>query len=185
MRKPPTGEPCAGEPHARFGGRGGATLPDPYHPYDICNRFIDFDSLESLNVSPCEQKFVLTWPLSIKCSLKTIQLNSISSYSCSWSGTVIPYEVERISSSFSFSPWLVPVCYWLSLHPNWNFKETLTSHMVHSMIKSACEDKGGKRSGNERRQGRLPVSLNRRSGKDRRIKTGQPRFIESRTIFRK
>ena len=32
MRKPPTGEPCAGEPHARFGGRGGATLPDPYHP---------------------------------------------------------------------------------------------------------------------------------------------------------
>ena len=21
MRKPPTGEPCAGEPHARFGGR--------------------------------------------------------------------------------------------------------------------------------------------------------------------
>src|SRR5262245_25235614 len=23
MRKPPTGEPCAGEPHARFGGRGG------------------------------------------------------------------------------------------------------------------------------------------------------------------
>jgi len=31
MRKPPTGEPCAGEPHARFGGRGGATLPDPYH----------------------------------------------------------------------------------------------------------------------------------------------------------
>ena len=31
MLKPPTGEPCAGEPHARFGGRGGATLPDPYH----------------------------------------------------------------------------------------------------------------------------------------------------------
>src|SRR5947208_13778925 len=22
MRKPPAGEPCAGEPHARFGGRG-------------------------------------------------------------------------------------------------------------------------------------------------------------------
>ena len=30
MRKPPTGEPCAGEPHARFGGRGGETLSDPY-----------------------------------------------------------------------------------------------------------------------------------------------------------
>jgi hypothetical protein len=33
MRKPPTGEPCAGKPHARFGGRGGATLPDPYHGF--------------------------------------------------------------------------------------------------------------------------------------------------------
>ena len=31
MRKPPTGEPYAGKPHVRFGGRGGATLPDPYH----------------------------------------------------------------------------------------------------------------------------------------------------------
>ncbi len=30
MRKWPTGEPCAGEPHARFGGRGGETLPYPY-----------------------------------------------------------------------------------------------------------------------------------------------------------
>ena len=27
MRKPLTGEPCAGEPHARFGGRGGLTRP--------------------------------------------------------------------------------------------------------------------------------------------------------------
>jgi hypothetical protein len=30
MRKPATGEPCAGEPHARFGGRGGESLPYPY-----------------------------------------------------------------------------------------------------------------------------------------------------------
>ncbi len=31
MEKPPTGEPCAGEPHARFGGRGGSfSLSDPY-----------------------------------------------------------------------------------------------------------------------------------------------------------
>ena len=30
MRKPPTGEPCAGEPHARFGGRGGRySFPTP------------------------------------------------------------------------------------------------------------------------------------------------------------
>ena len=32
MRKPLTGEPCAGEPHARFGGRGGRTTGLPY-PY--------------------------------------------------------------------------------------------------------------------------------------------------------
>jgi hypothetical protein len=32
MRTPPTGELCAGEPHAQFGGRGGATLSDPYQP---------------------------------------------------------------------------------------------------------------------------------------------------------
>src|SRR5262249_20316444 len=32
MRKPPTGEPYAGKPHVRFGGRGGSkALPDPYH----------------------------------------------------------------------------------------------------------------------------------------------------------
>ena len=30
MRKPPTGEPYAGKPHVRFGGRGEETLPDPY-----------------------------------------------------------------------------------------------------------------------------------------------------------
>jgi hypothetical protein len=30
MRQPPTGEPCAGEPHARFGGRGGSfPFPTP------------------------------------------------------------------------------------------------------------------------------------------------------------
>src|SRR5215468_4759320 len=34
MWKPTTGEPYAGEPHVRFGGRGGATpLPDPYRIY--------------------------------------------------------------------------------------------------------------------------------------------------------
>ncbi len=32
MRKPLTGEPCAGELHARFGGRGGpVVLLYPYH----------------------------------------------------------------------------------------------------------------------------------------------------------
>jgi len=30
--RPPTGEPCAGEPHARFGGRGGQATGLPY-PY--------------------------------------------------------------------------------------------------------------------------------------------------------
>jgi hypothetical protein len=30
MRKPLTGEPYAGEPHVRFGGRGGESLLYPY-----------------------------------------------------------------------------------------------------------------------------------------------------------
>ena len=34
MRKPTTGEPCAGKPLARFGGRGGESLPYPYHNVD-------------------------------------------------------------------------------------------------------------------------------------------------------
>src|SRR5690606_31440245 len=33
MRKPPTGEPYAGKPHVRFGGRGGESLPDPYQGF--------------------------------------------------------------------------------------------------------------------------------------------------------
>ena len=40
MRKPPTGEPYAGKPHVRFGGRGGETLPDPYQtrlPRSLCS----------------------------------------------------------------------------------------------------------------------------------------------------
>jgi len=31
MRKPPSGEPYAGEPHVRFGGRGSESCPYPYH----------------------------------------------------------------------------------------------------------------------------------------------------------
>src|SRR5690606_5444118 len=31
--KPPTGEPYAGKPHVRFGGRGGESLPDPYQGF--------------------------------------------------------------------------------------------------------------------------------------------------------
>jgi hypothetical protein len=34
MRKPPTGEPCAGKPPARFGGRGGREpFPTPMHEF--------------------------------------------------------------------------------------------------------------------------------------------------------
>jgi len=49
MRKPPTGEPCAGEPHARFGGRGGVTLPDPYHHLHIqsLGKFVIFYDITS------------------------------------------------------------------------------------------------------------------------------------------
>ena len=59
------------------------------------------------------------------------------------------------------------------------------------MINNASNDRGGTRSGNERRQEKLSVILNGRSGKerrsgfDRRIKVGQRRFVERRDIFRK
>ena len=62
------------------------------------------------------------------------------------------------------------------------------------MIKNACEDsedKGGTRSGNDRRQDKSSVSLNRRSGEDRRSGSdrrtmdGQRRFFERRDVFRK
>ena len=33
MRKPTTGEPYAGEPHVRFGGRGGESLSYPYQTW--------------------------------------------------------------------------------------------------------------------------------------------------------
>ena len=42
MRKLPTGEPCAGEPHARFGGRGRRKpFPDPYQ---VCSSRISLDT---------------------------------------------------------------------------------------------------------------------------------------------
>jgi hypothetical protein len=41
MRKRTTGEPYAGEPHVRFGGRGAATpLPDPYRVCRIGTGFV-------------------------------------------------------------------------------------------------------------------------------------------------
>src|SRR5512145_1898196 len=43
MKKPPTGEPDAGKPPVRFGGRGGATLPDPYSPAVPEHRLRDLD----------------------------------------------------------------------------------------------------------------------------------------------
>ena len=44
MRKPTTGEPCAGEPHARFGRRGGESLPYPYRREAAC-RYQNFNAL--------------------------------------------------------------------------------------------------------------------------------------------
>ena len=36
--QPPTGEPCAGDPHARFGGRGGRTQSAFPTPISACGR---------------------------------------------------------------------------------------------------------------------------------------------------
>jgi hypothetical protein len=44
MRKPATGEPCAGEPHARFGGRGGGAFPTPIY----ITLFVDIDQARVL-----------------------------------------------------------------------------------------------------------------------------------------
>ena len=38
MRKPTTGEPYAGEPHVRFGGRGGESLSYPYQGRSMCGQ---------------------------------------------------------------------------------------------------------------------------------------------------
>jgi len=52
--KPPTGEPCAGEPHARFGGRGDANqcvIPTPIYlgaPVGLGNR----ESIKKLPTQP-------------------------------------------------------------------------------------------------------------------------------------
>ena len=40
MRKPTTGEPYAGEPHVRFGGRGGESLSYPYQTWDTTSRLV-------------------------------------------------------------------------------------------------------------------------------------------------
>src|SRR5699024_7786257 len=50
MRKPPTGEPCAGEPHARFGGRGELSSS---RPLSLC-RFSRLVALPSLLAIRCE-----------------------------------------------------------------------------------------------------------------------------------
>ena len=61
--------------------------------------------------------------------------------------------------------------------------------MGPAMVKDACEDKGGTRSGNDRRQERSSVSLNRRTGEDRRSGSdrrkidGQRRFLERRDFL--
>src|SRR6476620_6276718 len=39
MKKPPTGEPYAGKPPVRFGGRGGASHPDPYPLEAVLRRY--------------------------------------------------------------------------------------------------------------------------------------------------
>ena len=48
MRKPSTGEPCAGKPHARFGGRGGLTaFPTPIEIDLFSVSLIALDCLQS------------------------------------------------------------------------------------------------------------------------------------------
>src|SRR5215471_7042600 len=49
MRQPPTGEPCAGEPPARFGGRGGREpFPTPMHGKRATTHWRFLDSMQKL-----------------------------------------------------------------------------------------------------------------------------------------
>ena len=55
MRKLPTGEPCAGKPPARFGGRGGASLPYPYRHRDVnLNRAKDPEQASITPMPTCQ-----------------------------------------------------------------------------------------------------------------------------------
>jgi nucleoside-diphosphate-sugar epimerase len=60
MRKPPTGELCAGEPHAQFGGRGGETLSDPYHLDDSVDAIIR--AVDRRQTLPPEATFLIGEP---------------------------------------------------------------------------------------------------------------------------
>ena len=60
MRKLPTGELCAGEPHAQFGGRGGReSFPTP-----IVGRFRPLPASRAYEASVCFSVFLLTTALS-------------------------------------------------------------------------------------------------------------------------
>ena len=65
MGKPPTGEPCAGEPHARFGGQGGATLPDPYqapHVHPLVGYVLESFSESIFSLLVCAEIRLYTYP---------------------------------------------------------------------------------------------------------------------------
>ena len=66
MRKPLTGEPCAGELHARFGGRGGAGLLYPY--LDLAATCAPTLLLRTTFLGDCE---VLCSPLEVLIALKS------------------------------------------------------------------------------------------------------------------
>lgn len=54
MRKPLTGEPCAGKLHARFGGRGGLGLLYPYREPCIGRSVVEDSDMGLLNFQRAE-----------------------------------------------------------------------------------------------------------------------------------
>lgn len=68
MRKPPTGEPCAGEPHARFGGRGGEILLDPYQTLNFPFTYQNYNgvALTVEKASDCGDDTPLPWDIILK-----------------------------------------------------------------------------------------------------------------------
>jgi hypothetical protein len=61
MRKPPTGEPCAGEPHARFGGRGERKFfPTPIKHFSL--RCADLSGDRFTRFGPArKQRYLITF----------------------------------------------------------------------------------------------------------------------------
>ena len=64
MRKPTTGEPCAGEQHARFGGQGGKCLPEPYQLRQASKKYVEPSVFQLWSALPVVSETLFINPMS-------------------------------------------------------------------------------------------------------------------------